>query len=324
MKPTSAQFNKIAGWSLLGLFLIGFAGMALVSGWEETLIQLRKISVLQVALLLGLSLVNYVSRGLRWHLYTSALSLGTTISQDFRHYLGGFALTVTPGRVGELVRLNWIARETGAPYDDTAPLALVDRAADLVSVGLLLALTLAFSNAGIAGGIPVAVSAIIIAIIVTRPSLFHWAITTGWKAVGQWPRLFARIRRAARRLHVFSAPRIALAALLLGAAGWFAEGFAFHLLLVWLGTDIGMVTAVSIFLFSMMTGGATGMPGGIGGAEAAMIGLLTIQGVPLETSIPATAIIRATTLWFAILIGLGVFPWAEKRARQGKNALETN
>lgn len=324
MKTTTKTFNRIAGWLLLGLFLLGMLGIALATGWEETLVQIRKISAAQIAILLLLSLTNYFARGLRWHIYTRALGLPTTIAQDFRHYLGGFALTVTPGRVGELIRLNWIARETGTPYNHAAPLALVDRAADLVSVGLLLALTLALSTTGISGGIPVALTAILVALIVTRPKLFHWVVTLGWKIIGRFPRLFATIRRAARRLYVFSNPRVAVPALLLGALGWFAEGLAFHLLLIWLGVDISVWTSVSIFLFAMMAGGATGMPGGLGGAEITMLGLLALQGIPLEITLPATAIIRATTLWFAILIGLGVFPIAERQARRGKDALETN
>ena len=240
MEMTRTKLNRIAGWSFLGLFLVSFTGMAFVSGWEDVLAQLQRITPTQIALLLGLSLVNYLARGMRWHLYTAALGLGTGMMQDFRHYLGGFALTVTPGRVGELIRLNWITRETGTPFVNTAPLALVDRAADLVSVGLLLAVTLGLSTTGITGGIPVAISAIIVAVIVTRPALFHWVITRMWKTIGQAPRLFARIRHAARRLHVFSAPSVAIPALLLGAIGWFAEGYSFHLLLTWLGTDIGI------------------------------------------------------------------------------------
>ena len=90
----------------------------------------------------------------------------------------------------------------------------------------------------------------------------------------------------------------------------------------WLGTDLGVWTSIGIFLFAMTTGGATGMPGGLGGAEATMVALLGLQGVPLAISIPATAIIRLTTLWFAILIGMMVFPLAERASRQGQYALE--
>jgi uncharacterized membrane protein YbhN (UPF0104 family) len=47
-----------------------------------------------------------------------------------------------------------------------------------------------------------------------------------------------------------------------------------------------------------------------------MIALLTLEGVPLAVSVPATAIIRLTTLWFAIALGLIAFPVAERANRK--------
>lgn len=58
--------------------------------------------------------------------------------------------------------------------------------------------------------------------------------------------------------------------------------------------------------------------GGLGGVEAAMVGLLMLEGVPFEVALAATAVIRVTTLWFAILIGLGVFPYAEAKSLKFK------
>ena len=55
-----------------------------------------------------------------------------------------------------------------------------------------------------------------------------------------------------------------------------------------------------------------------------MIALLALEGVPLEVSLPATAIIRVTTLWFAIGIGLLVFPLAEKISLRHHHGLENN
>jgi len=43
-----------------------------------------------------------------------------------------------------------------------------------------------------------------------------------------------------------------------------------------------------------------------------VVALLSLKGIPLEVSVPATAIIRITTLWFAIAIGLVAFPIAER------------
>ncbi len=316
MKPIPKKRNIMVGLALLALFILGMIGVAAATGWEDIRIHLAKLGWLQFGILLLLSLVNYLARALRWRIYTKALSIPTGFLQDLRHYLGGFALTITPGRIGELIRLRWINRDTGTPLERAAPLVLADRVADLVSVALVLALATALTAGGLAGAIPVVIIAMIIAIIITQPKLLIWSITRGWKTIGRLPRLFAGLRRAAKQLHVFAKIHIILPALLLGGVGWFAEGYGLYLLLGWLGADIGMWMAVAIFLFATLGGTATGLPGGLGGAEVALVGLLTLQGVPLEISLPATAIIRLTTLWFAILMGIGVFPFNERFAKR--------
>ncbi|MDF1872272.1 lysylphosphatidylglycerol synthase transmembrane domain-containing protein [Vannielia sp.] len=297
---------------LLALFAVGLGGLALAGGWQESWAQVARLSLWQIGLLLLLSLANYGLRGLRWHLFSRRLGLGLPLSASLRHFLGGFAMTVTPGRVGELVRMRWISRETGWRFTRSAPLVLVDRASDLAAMGAILALSLSLSTMGITGAFPVAALALIAAIVATRPALLTRIVTVLYRLLGRAPRAFGRIRSAARSLTVFSTLPTIAGSLSLGAAGWLAEGIAFALLLGWMGADIGLFSAIAIFVFSTLAGGLTGAPGGIGGAEAAMIALLKLHGIPLEVSVPATAIIRITTLWFAIGIGILAFPAAER------------
>lgn len=302
-----------------GLFLLvigGLFGLARATGWEETALHIRMMTLGQIALLLSLSLVNYLFRAARWHLFARRLGLPTTLMQDVRHFLGGFAMSVTPGRVGELIRMRWLRRETGWPVERTAPLVLVDRAADLAAMALILAIAVGFSTGGIAFAGPVVIVALMAAWAATRPRLLAGLALLAYRATGLLPRLMARIRAAARSLSAFSSLPVMGAAILLGLIGWAAEGYAFHLLLMWMGSDIGLAKAVAIFTFATLAGGLTGAPGGVGGAEAAMVGLLALEGVPLEVSVPATLIIRVTTLWFAIGIGLLVFPLAERMSKR--------
>jgi uncharacterized protein (TIRG00374 family) len=307
---------------VLALFVLGLFLAAKTAAAEDIWHQISKISWAQLLFLLALSLVNYLLRACRWFLFSSALGIRLSALQVLRHFIGGFALTMTPARLGELVRVRWINKEAGTPIEVAAPLVLVDRAADLSAMGLLLVGALLLMGGGIAGGIPIAVLAISAAIVATRPKLFRGVITALWKTVGRYPRLFVRLRRAATSLTPFSNPSLALPALGLGLVGWFAEAYAFYILMGWMGAELPLWTCVGIFVFSMISGGLTGMPGGLGGAEAAMIALLSVQGVPLEVSIPATAIIRVTTLWFAVILGLLVFPIAEAKAAKAKYAVE--
>ncbi|MFQ6549162.1 lysylphosphatidylglycerol synthase transmembrane domain-containing protein [Aestuariibius sp. 2305UL40-4] len=299
---------------LLVLVLAGLAGLAIATGWEETRAELAKFGWAQVGILLVLSLVNYGMRAVRWHLFTRRLDLPTHLGQSIRHFFGGFAMSVTPGRVGELIRLRWLSRETGASLDRTAPLVLVDRAADLAAMGLALGLTLALGAGGIAYATPVAALAVALAVIVTRPALLSRIVTLTFRLTGRAPRLMSRARRAALSLGLFTEPKLLTAVGLLSLFGWLAEGYAFHLLLVWFGAELDMATAIAIFLFATLAGGLTGAPGGLGGAEIAMVALLTLKGISPEVAIAATSIIRLTTLWFAIAIGLAVFPIAERKA----------
>ncbi|MCB2111420.1 MAG: flippase-like domain-containing protein [Defluviimonas sp.] len=320
--PRRRPRDMLVGLGLFGLFAAGLIGLAGATGWEETRAQIARLGPAQGAALLALALANYLFRGVRWHVFARRLGLPTTLGQDLRHFLGGFAMVVTPGRVGELVRLRWLGRETGWPIDRTAPLAIVDRASDLAAMALILALGVSLASSHMAGALPVAVLALALAVAATRPRILAAAVTLAHRAVGRVPRLFGRMRRATRALAQVSGPGLLAGVLALGLSGWLAEGYAFHLLLGWLGADLGFWRAVTIFVFATLAGGLTGAPGGVGGAEAAMISLLALDGVPMEISVPATAIIRVTTLWFALVLGLAIFPFAEARSKRGAHALE--
>jgi uncharacterized protein (TIRG00374 family) len=320
-KSSARRWHDIAILAALFAFVIaGLAGLAAATGWEETKHQLMQLHLGQIAILLCLSLVNYLFRGVRWHLFSNRLGLPTTLIQDLRHFLGGFAMSVTPGRVGELIRMRWLRRETGWAVERTAPLVLMDRASDLAAMALILAGGVALSAGGIAMATPVAILALAAAFVATRPKLLAGCVTLLYRTIGKFPRLMARVRIAAHSLTVFSSGPIMAGALALGLIGWIAEGYAFHLLLMWMGADIGLTIAIAIFTFSTLAGGLTGAPGGVGGAEAAMVALLSLEGIPLEVSIPATAVIRLTTLWFAILIGLAIFPLAERLSNKATDA----
>jgi uncharacterized protein (TIRG00374 family) len=303
---------------LLALVLAGMAALAAATGWREVLAQIGRLGPAQVAALLGLSLVNYGFRGLRWHLFARRLGLPTGILRNFTHFLGGFAMSVTPGRVGELVRMRWLRRETGWPVERTAPLVLVDRASDLAAMAVLMAAGLAASTGGLSGAVPVAILALALAWIATRPRLLAGIAGLGYRLTGRFARLFARLRGAARSLAQFSSPGVLLAAGVLGVVGWAAEGYAFWLLLQFMSADLPLARAVVIFTFATLAGGLTGAPGGVGGAEAAMVALLALDGVGLEISVPATAVIRLTTLWFALAVGLVAFPLAERIPKTDK------
>ena len=143
-----------------------------------------------------------------------------------------------------------------------------------------------------------------------RPGLLVSCIDFAYALLHRWPRLFVRARRAVRAMRLLSSPGVFLPALALGAIGWCSEGMSFYVVLRTLGVDLNPGACVFIFAFAMMVGAISVLPGGLGSTEATMIGLLVTQHVGFDVAVVATAVVRVTTLWFAVSLGLLALPWA--------------
>lgn len=300
---------------LFALFVIGMVGAVASIGWTTAVQALSNLGTGKVVLLLGFATSHYFIRALRWHLLTRAVALPTTFRQNMRHFFGGFALTATPGRLGELVRLRWIGRETGWPPERSIPIVFADRALELVAVTLLIVLAVGMSNLGTSAIWPVVAISVMLAWISCRPKLLTHVVEMTWRGIGRGARFFVKLRRVTKGLGPFMTPKISGISIILGMIGWFLEGVAFYILLAWLGVEIFLWTATAIFLAAVLSGALSGLPGGLGGTEAASVALLLLQGVSLETALLATLVIRLTTLWYAVLLGLAVLPFSEAGSR---------
>ncbi|SFR57497.1 conserved hypothetical protein [Litoreibacter janthinus] len=316
--PRRSWRDRALFWGLIALFIFGLAGLISATGWEAVWDELRKLSVAQIAILLALSLINYLIRGARWHLLSRRLGVNLPLRYSVLHFIAGFAMTITPARVGEFVRLRWITRMTGWKFERVTPLPLADRAFDLAAMGLVLGVAILLSGQGSFSAAPVSAIAIAAAVLVTRPTLLAKLVEAIYSVIRRWPRPFVRLRQAARSMGRFSTLSASIPALVLSTIGWLAEGYALYLLLYWMGSDISYATATVIFLFSTLAGGLTGAPGGLGGAEAAMMVLLSMNGVPIHVALAATTVIRITSLWFAIAVGALAFPFAEAFSHKSK------
>src|SRR5690606_4520073 len=113
---------------------LGFAGFLLAFGLAALLFDptalaatLSRFSAGLIAALLGLSLLNYVVRLARWRLFARPMGATAPLMDDLVTYMASFALTATPGKAGELLRVWLLKRRAGLPYGRTLPVFLADR-----------------------------------------------------------------------------------------------------------------------------------------------------------------------------------------------------
>ena len=313
-RKTRASRAERAALIAACVFAAAGVAAAALSGWDETLEALGRIGLLDILILLALSLANYGLRGWRWLLFSDALGCAAPARANAVFYVAGFAFTATPGKVGELARLWWLRAGFGVSLARGGALTIADRGADLAAVALLAAFSSAWaSGSPVAALIAGAISLSIVWMVFWTP-VAQRAVGAAYGAIDRAPRLFATLRGAARAVRKLGRRAVAAPGLALGLLGWAAEALAFAWLLSALGLEIAPMTAVFIFTAAMLVGALSGLPGGLGGVEATMLGLLALAGAPFEPALAATAVIRATTLWFAIALGFAALPIALRTA----------
>jgi uncharacterized membrane protein YbhN (UPF0104 family) len=313
---TDAGWRRRALWWLLaGLLASMVIATALFAfGESKTMLAtIGRISPGVVVACLGLSLLNYGARSLRWHLYSRALGLRVSLPRNLLYYVAGFSMTVTPGKIGEALRLWFLRRGHGHSYERTLALVAADRIADACALVVIALVAIALLQASVAAIAPIAAITVVAVFLAVRPRYLAGMVGWGYGIVRRKPRLFGRLRIAVKQLGRLGSPGRLLATLVLSVLGWLAEMIQVWLVVKACGGSIDVAGAAVAFTVSMVVGSATMLPGGLGGTEIGMVALLTQRGVSFEVAVTTTALVRVTTLWFGVALGMACLPLAMRR-----------
>ena len=263
-----------------------------------------------------LSLLNYGLRIVRWRSYLA--HLGHVLSFRFAAltFTAGFAFTLSPGKVGEMVRARYY-KHLGIPFSHVAAAFFAERLIDLlamVTVALLAVASLADSYRWMlwstVGGM---------GLILFLLASLSWERLE--RALMRRQDLPERLRHAGAGIcRMFGSARVLLRAemLLLGfglaLAAWSVEGIGLKVIGGMIpAPDLTMSAALGIYSVAIIIGALSFLPGGLGSTEAVMVALLVAYGYSMPDAMLLTLVCRLLTLWFAV--GLG---WLAVMALRGE------
>ncbi|MBN9530399.1 MAG: flippase-like domain-containing protein [Alphaproteobacteria bacterium] len=301
--PRLARSRRIALGLAAGFVLAFVIGAALTGRLDRVAAEVLALPPALVLVLAATSLANFALRARRWQIAQARLGLDLPYPRTLLYFMAGYALLLTPGRIGEAVRLWLLRRGHGARYEHSFALLALDRLSDgLVFVLFILAGLASFPGfAGLAAGIATLLGLALW--LFFRPAPLLALVGWGYRRLGRWPRGFARLRVALRQGGRIVTPALAAAMLVLSLAAWTILAGGLALLLRGLGTTATLIDAMFILGAASAAGALIVVPGGLGGTEGAMLALITGLGTSAEAAIAATLVFRALTLWLSVAIG---------------------
>ncbi len=298
--------NKIIISIVFGMAIV--AVLVMSADLPRTVAALQGFAWRYLPLVLGLTLVNYALRFVKWHYYLAQIDAGhVSLRDSLKIFVAGFTMVMTPGKVGELYKA-WALKETnGVAISRAAPIVLAERITDGLAMVVLASAGLLLYRFGAAVLLAVVLTMGGFVVVVRIRPLALWLLRQG-ERIPIISRFANSLRESYESAYRLLGAKNLLFAVGLGVISWAAEGVALFLVLLGLGfvaTPALLIQAVSALALSTILGAITFLPGGLGIVDGSLAGLLLLlTGTGAETAVAATLIIRLATLWFGVALGI--------------------
>ena len=274
-----------------------------ISDLGEVYAQLNKMDTSYLPIILLLIPLCWIVLFTRWNLLLKNSNVHVPVKDNLKIYLSGFALSITPGKVGELIKSQLLKNKFGIPREKTAPIVLVEQLYNIIGIIGVSILGLWYFEFG-AHIILIAASLLAITLILISSKTFFNKFLT----------LLSRIKFLSKYTSAFSNSYdvlrkstrgwIVVYASALSIAFWLIESVIAYFVLLSFGVNhIEFLSVITTYTSSIILGVASFLPLGIGVVEGSLAGFFTLQGVDVSIALTLVIFIRIFTRWIAVSVG---------------------
>ena len=274
-----------------------------ISDLGEVYAQLNKMDTNYLPIILLLIPLCWIVLFTRWNLLLKNSNIHVPVKDNLKIYLSGFALSITPGKVGELIKSQLLKNKFGIPREKTAPIVLVEQLYNIIGIIGVSILGLWYFEFGAHIILIAASLLVIILILISSKRLFEKFLTllSRIKFLSQYTSTFSNsydvLRKSTRGWVVVYASALSI-------AFWLIESVIAYFVLLSFGINhIEFLSVITTYTSSIILGVASFLPLGIGVVEGSLAGFFTLQGVDVSIALTLVIFIRIFTRWIAVSVG---------------------
>jgi len=256
-----------------------------------------------VPLILFLVSTGWLALYIRWTFLLKNSGYIVPHKKNFQIFLTGFPLSITPGKIGELLKSQLLKDNFDIPRKITAPIILVERLYNAVGISIISFFGIWFLDFS---GIVILIAICILAglfLALHSKKLFLQIIKISAK-IKFLSKFSDSLSESHDIINISIKPKIFILSSLLSASYWILESIAVYFIFQSFGIDfIELIQVIPTYATSIILGVASFVPGGIGVFEGTLTGLLNLQGLTLSAAVTLTIFIRIFTIWYSVIVG---------------------
>ena len=297
--PTNlvARFRRWVAWGI-ALAALGYVAFSLYAGIGSVGAALATFRWPVYGLVLLLTLVNYSLRFWKWHYLLGRLDVNIPVRENLLVFLAGFAMVISPGRAGEVVKPYLVRARVGTPMATTIPALVTERLTDGIACLALAAVGVSTYAGDRAHYVWIPILLVVAGLAVLAHGGLSLAIIHALPK-----RLGAKLEEMYLAMRTCVAPLPLVLTVCASLVAWGAECIGYMLVFEGFGVDASLGVSTFLYAFATVAGGA--MPGGLGVADGALVGgaVQLVPGLTDGTAVAAALLIRLATLWFGVVLG---------------------
>ena len=133
------MFSKLKKKILLSLIIGGIVYLAftIYADYQKVISVFSEFNLILLPVLFVLSFSNYFTRFFKWDYYLSVINIELKKFDSLSIFMSGLIMSITPGKVGELLKAYLVKEVTTIPVSRTAPVIFAERITDFLSLLLI-------------------------------------------------------------------------------------------------------------------------------------------------------------------------------------------
>ena len=255
-------------------------------------------------IILLLAPLSWVIIFFRWHLLLKNSNITVPKKENFKIYMAGFAMSVTPGKVGELIKSQFLKSKYGIPRKNTIPIILSEYFYNII--GILAVSILGVYYFEFSLYVIIFTSGLIITAltIISSETFFKKFINLISKR-NFLKKYVSSLSDSHIILKKSTRGKIFIISSALTVAFWLTEALIVYF--VFLSFNIlnfEFFKIVAIYTTSLILGIVSFLPMGVGVVEGSLAGFLSYEGVDISIALTLVILIRIFTRWYGVIVGL--------------------
>lgn len=314
------MFNKLKKNLIISILLtvLIFSLFGVLTDFNSIINSFKKFNWFLLPVLLSLSFGNYVFRFIKWEYYLKLLKIKIPRLLSVKIFFSGLAMSASPAKMGEVLKSFLLKEILNEPISKTASIIIAERLTDLLSLTFLaLVGGLYFHYNNVLIYLTASIFIILITVISNRAIAAKIIMLSA--KVPFIKKQISNIHNLYESAYILLQPKAIFSMLVVSIFSWFFECFGFYLILFNFQQSFSILWSTFVYAFSIIAGAVSMLPGGLGVTEGSLSLILIKGGIPQETAIATTIIIRMVTLWFAIILGLIVLFFLRKEYNNSLN-----